>query len=74
MTTTDPHIAEQLTSFSWNSSLRIAMEQLLGRIPDAELAGPPPVRYFGGAGATYLDTLPVRFAPRPADATATPAG
>lgn len=52
--------------------LRIAMEQLLGRIPDAELAGPPPVRYFGGAGATYLDRLPVRFAPRPAATAAAP--
>jgi len=46
--------------------LRTAMEQLLSRIPDIELAGRPPVRYFGGAGATYLDTLPVSFAPRPA--------
>lgn len=45
--------------------MRVSLEQLLARIPDLELTGDKPVRYFGGAGATYLESLPVRFTPRP---------
>jgi cytochrome P450 len=45
--------------------MRVSLEQLLARIPDLELTGEKPVRYFGGAGATYLESLPVRFTPRP---------
>lgn len=43
--------------------LKLALEQVLTRLPDVELVGDRPRKYFGGAGATYLDALPVRFTP-----------
>lgn len=42
--------------------LKIALEQVLSRLPDLELVGKPR-RYFGGAGATYFDEVRVRFTP-----------
>lgn len=42
--------------------LKIALERVLTRMPDIELVDRP-TRFFGGAGATYLDAVRVRFTP-----------
>ena len=44
--------------------MKVALEQLLKRIPDLRLVNEPTYR-FGGAGAVYLDEVRVRFTPQP---------
>ena len=48
--------------------LKIALEQVLLRLHDIELVQTPR-RYFGGAGAAYLDAVHVRFTPQRSDKT-----
>lgn len=50
--------------------LQLALERVLTRMPDVELETAAPVKYFGGAGATYIESLPARFTPGPRIAAA----
>lgn len=43
--------------------MQITLQQVLTRMPDIELTGPVPEKFFGGAGTTYLPSLPARFTP-----------
>ena len=43
--------------------LQLALQQVLARMPDIELDGEVQRKHFGGAGATYLESLPAHFTP-----------
>lgn len=45
--------------------LRVALEELLRRIPDLRPASGPPAYRFGGGDYSFIASLPVTFAPKP---------
>jgi cytochrome P450 len=52
--------------------MRIALEELLARLPDIEIVDPESVRFeFRGAETSAITRLPARFSPRPAQDTHT---
>jgi cytochrome P450 len=45
--------------------LKVALQELLRRLPDLRIEGAPPVYQFGGGDYAFIESLPAVFTPAP---------